>query len=79
MEINPDYLTKEDVENIFIISKNKKLFLYQIGQMCGIRDKGFWSRIMSGKKPIPAHARKSLTYLIESKETNNDKGAELCK
>lgn len=38
---NPDFLSKEDVEKILAICEKEKIFLYQVGQICGIRDKGF--------------------------------------
>lgn len=78
MQPNPDFLSEEDVEKIISLSKQKELYLYQIGQICGIKDKGFWSKIMKGKKPIPEHARKSLrNFFIEG--AKDDKETELCK
>lgn len=65
MLINPDYLKDYEVEQIKKIAKEKDLFLYQIGHLCGIQDKGFWSRIMSGKKPIPEAARNKLNNLLK--------------
>lgn len=64
---NMDYLTREEVERIYEISKKENMFLYQIGRECGIRDKAFWCRIMQGKKPIPEHARISLMQFFREK------------
>lgn len=75
---NPDFLSEEDVKKIISLSKQKKLYLYQVGQICGIQDKGFWCRIMKGKKPIPEHARNSLRkFFIEG--AKDDKETELCE
>lgn len=63
MTKNFDYFTKEDRYNAYILAKQKEIYLYQLGQLCGIQDKGFWSRIMNGIKPIPAHAREKFQRL----------------
>lgn len=66
MSLNNDYLTEEESKRIREIAQEKNIFLYEFGRLCGIQDKGFWSRIMSGKKPIPEHARIQLnTYFKE--------------
>ena len=65
MLLNNDYLTKEESAKIREKAKEKNIFLYEFGRLCGIQDKGFWSRIMSGKKPIPEHARIQLNIYFK--------------
>lgn len=68
-----DFISSEEKEKIIDISEKNKIFLYQIGQQCGIRDKSFWSKIMNGKKPIPEHARKAVNKIIREENAKNDK------
>lgn len=62
---NFDFISPEEREKIKNFAKKNNLFLYQIGVMCGIRDKGFWCRILHGQKPIPMAARKLLNVLVK--------------
>lgn len=59
------YLDDSDLQKITRIKREKRITFKNIGEMCGIEDKGFWSRIMHGKKPIPAYAKKRLVELYE--------------
>lgn len=64
MTLNMDFLSPIEKEKIIQISKNKKQFLYQIGQRCEVKDKSFWSKIMSNKKPVPEHVRTAINNMF---------------
>lgn len=64
MEINLDRVSDEELAKIIKYAKNNHLFLYQVGTECGVRDKGFWSRIIHGNKPIPPIVREKLNYVL---------------
>ena len=69
MTENLDYLSTQEREKIIQISKKNNKFLYQIGQRCEVKDKSYWSRIMSQKKPIPEHVRMAINRMFQEEET----------
>lgn len=70
MTENLDYFTEENKRQAYEIARIKNLYLYQVGQLCGIQDKGFWSRIMNSIKPIPLHAREKFQRLYQEVSQN---------
>lgn len=63
-EPNTDYMSEDELTKLMIIRVTKKVTLGEIGQYCEVKDKGYWSRIIHGKKPVPTHVRAKLNQLF---------------
>ena len=62
---NLDYMTEEDLSKITILHLQYNLSFKNIGSLCEVKDSGYWSRIMHGKKPVPGHVRDAMTKLFK--------------
>jgi len=62
---NNDYVTETDFKKIMKIYFKENIKLYEIGKLCEVKDKGFWSRILHGKKPVPKHVRDAMKKLFQ--------------
>ena len=65
-EKNLDYMTGEDLSKITILHLQHNLSFKDIGFLCEVKDNGYWSKIMHGRKPVPRHVRDAMTKLFES-------------
>lgn len=68
MNENYDYLKDEELEKLQKISEEKGFSMALIGRLCEVKDRGFWHRICSGKKPLPAHCRTALNNFLRKME-----------
>ena len=63
-----DYLTVDESNNLRKIKKVYGITLKELGEMCGVLDKGYWSNIMSYNRPLPPGGRRLLKEVFEEYE-----------
>lgn len=68
MKVNPDYITEDEKKKILAIKRKRKQPLYEIGKRCEVGDKGYWSKILNGKKPVPYHVRLAIIKLFQEED-----------
>ena len=63
-----DYLTSEEIDRLHRIKKVHKIYLKDLGKMCGIDDKGYWSNVMTNHRPLLPGTRNKLQEIFDTYE-----------